>query len=360
MEHTAGNVSGTLASYYLFILNSNHLSAVLIMLLSVAAAVFFMWLINRAIYYLNKKYTIGIESRYVVSMRRFIWVCSILSGALLSTYRLGLPTQTESLLTAVLQTLLIITWVYGFYKLMGCLCHQWWVQRRQGQPIIHMMENIGRVIVLTVAIALFLMIWKIDISPILASAGIMGLAVALAAKDTMANLLGGINIFLDKPFSLSDYIILESGERGEVVNIGVRSTLIRTRDDEQISIPNAILANTKIINESAPEPRFRVHIKIGVGYESDLEKVQNALLSVAKANQRISQDPIPRVRFRSFGDSSLDFELLCWAKTPAESGLVIHELNLAIFNKFRKENITIPFPQQDVHMFHKENNTLNV
>jgi small-conductance mechanosensitive channel len=88
-----------------------------------------------------------------------------------------------------------------------------------------------------------------------------------------AELANGLKfLFLDNPFSTGDYIILESGERGEVVDIGVRSTLIRTRDDEQISIPNSIVANTKIINESAPEPRYRVRIKVGVAYSSNLEQ----------------------------------------------------------------------------------------
>jgi small-conductance mechanosensitive channel len=213
-----------------------------------------------------------------------------------------------------------------------------------------MFENIGRVLMLLAAAALLLLVWKIDVSPLLASAGIAGLAVALAARDTLANFFGGVNIFLDKPFTTGDYIILESGERGEVVDIGVRSTLIRTRDDEQISIPNSIVANSKIINESAPEPRYRVRIKVGVAYDSNLDQVEAALLKVAESNQRISHNPEARVRFRAFGDSSLEFELLCWAKTPADRGRVIHELNRAIFEVFKTMRISIPFPQQDVYI----------
>jgi small-conductance mechanosensitive channel len=222
-----------------------------------------------------------------------------------------------------------------------------------------MFENVGRVLVLLAAAALLLLVWKIDISPLLASAGIVGLAVALAARDTLANFFGGINIFLDKPFATGDYIILESGERGEVVDIGVRSTLIRTRDDEQISIPNSIVANTKIINESAPEPRYRVRIKVGVAYDSNLVQVEAALLKVANSNQSISHDPEARVRLRAFGDSSLEFELLCWAKTPADRGRVIHELNIALFEEFQKENISIPFPQRDVYMHPLQTDTVD-
>jgi small-conductance mechanosensitive channel len=263
---------------------------------------------------------------------------------------MNLDQRLNFIVTAILKTLLIVVGTVGLGRLMKSICHQWWLRRRQGQQIIHMFENIGRVLVLVAAAALLLLVWKIDVSPLLASAGIVGLAVALAARDTLANFFGGVNIFLDKPFTTGDYIILESGERGEVVDIGVRSTLIRTRDDEQISIPNAIVANSKIINESAPEPRYRVRIKVGVAYDSNLDQVETALLEVAASNQRISHNPEARVRFRGFGDSSLEFELLCWAKTPADRGRVIHELNRAIFEEFKTKRISIPFPQRDVYM----------
>jgi small-conductance mechanosensitive channel len=125
---------------------------------------------------------------------------------------------------------------------------------RQGQQFIHLFENVGRVLVLLAAAALLLLVWKINVSPLLASAGIVGLAVALAARDTLANFFGGINIFLDKPLSTGDFIIIESGELGEIVDIGVRSTLICTRDDEQISIPYPISAARRI--HAPPTDRY--------------------------------------------------------------------------------------------------------
>ena len=104
----------------------------------------------------------------------------------------------------------------------------------------------------------------LTLTAVFASAGIVGLGVALAARETLANLFGGVSIFLDRPFKSGDYIVLDSGERGEVVNVGLRSTRIITRDDIQISIPNSIITNEKVINESAPRPRFRVRIKVSV------------------------------------------------------------------------------------------------
>jgi len=175
--------------------------------------------------------------------------------------------------------------------------------------------------------------------------------VALAARETLANLFGGISIFLDRTYKVGDYIILDSGERGEIVDVGIRSTRIRTRDDVLITIPNSIMASSKIINESAPEPRFRLRLPVGVAYGSDLEKVERVLLEVVKKVPHVVSEPEPRIRYRRFGDSSIDLELLCWVDDPRFKGPVTHELIKVIHRRFEEEGITIPFPQRDVHLY---------
>ncbi|MDH4232145.1 MAG: mechanosensitive ion channel, partial [Nitrospirota bacterium] len=207
--------------------------------------------------------------------------------------------------------------------------------------------------IIIAALMVVLSLWKVNITPLLASAGIAGAAVAFAAKDTIANFFGGISVFVDKPFTIGDYIVLDKGERGEVVAIGVRSTRIKTRDDIQITIPNSVIANTKIINESAPVPNFRVRIPVSVAYGSDIDLIERILLDIAAGNENVLPEPSPRVRFREFGESSLNFELLCWAKEPALRGLTIHHLNSAIYKKFNETGIRIPFPQRDVHLYQR-------
>ena len=225
-----------------------------------------------------------------------------------------------------------------------------------GRDIFLLFKNIFRVAAVIIGILWMLAIWNVNLTPLFASAGIAGIAVALAAKDTLANFFGGISIFVDKPFKIGDYIILDTGERGEVVDIGIRSTRIKTRDDVLITVPNSILANVKIINESAPVPRFRIRIPVGVAYESDLEKVEDILVDIARSNSMVSKEPEPRARLRAFGDSSIDFELLCWVEDPRNKGLVTHQIMNTIFNAFGKEGITIPFPQRDVHLISADTN----
>jgi hypothetical protein len=167
---------------------------------------------------------------------------------------------------------------------------------------------------------------------------------------SLINILGGLSLLSDRPFKGGDYIVLESGERGEVVDIGLRSTHIITRDDVQISIPNHILTNSKIINESAPKSRFRVHIEVGVAYGTDVDYVEKILMELAMTNPLVADAPEPRVRFRRMGDSSLDFDLLCWAHRPHDKGKLIHQLNRDIYTTFKQVGIEIPFPQRDVHL----------
>ena len=180
--------------------------------------------------------------------------------------------------------------------------------------------------------------------------GIGGIAVALAGREALSNLIGTLMIILDRPFKIGDYIDLSDGQRGAVVEVGFRSTRIRTRDDILISIPNSVMANTKMINESAPVSMSRIRIKVGVAYGSDLHKVDRILVGVAEHNETVLADPAPRIRFRSFGDSALDFELLCWIDLPELRGRTIHQLNWAIHDEFQKQGIEMPFPQRDVHI----------
>ena len=216
--------------------------------------------------------------------------------------------------------------------------------------IFSLFKNVSRIVVLFSIIFWILLIWKVNLSPLFASAGIVGIAIALAAKDTLANFFGGISVFMDRAYKVGEYIILDSGERGEVVEVGIRSTKIKTRDDVLITIPNALMATSKIINESAPNPRFRIRLDIGVAYGTDLDQLEELLLQVAATNNQVVKQPSPRLRLRTFGDSAVNFQLLLWIKDPREKGRQTHLLLKEIYRVFNENNISLPFPQRDVYI----------
>ena len=173
---------------------------------------------------------------------------------------------------------------------------------------------------------IFLLVYRagsyfgLPITAVFASAGVVGVAVALAARETLANFFGGISILMDRPFRAGDYIVLDSGERGQVKAVGMRSTRLLTRDDILVTIPNSVITNVKIVNQSAPYPHFRVRIGVGVAYGSDLDEVERILLDTVSGEPEVMEEPAPRVRLRTFGESSIDFELLVWARRPEEKG----------------------------------------
>jgi small-conductance mechanosensitive channel len=198
---------------------------------------------------------------------------------------------------------------------------------------------------------IFLLIWGINPTAWLASAGVIGIAVGFAAKDTLANLFSGIFIVADAPYKIGDYIVLDSGERGKVTNLGMRSTRLLTRDDVEVTIPNAVIANAKIINESGgPWVKHRIRIPVGVAYGSDVDEVCSVLEEVANNLPEVAKIPAPRVRMRAFGASSLDFELLAWIDHPELRGRVRHQLLKDIYLAFNQRGINIPFPQTDIHL----------
>ena len=180
--------------------------------------------------------------------------------------------------------------------------------------------------------------------------GIGGLAVALAGREALSNVVGTLIILLDKPFRRGDFIVLGDGERGTVTDVGLRSTRIRTLDGILVSIPNATVANMKIINESAPVVQMRIRISVGVGYGSDVKDVEEALLAAAHKCEFFVPEPPPSIRFRGFGDSCLNFQLLVWIVQPEFQGRATHQLNQAIYEELQKKGIEIPFPQRDIHL----------
>lgn len=300
-----------------------------------------------------------LDDRLLELLHRPIFFTVIVIGAVHSIEILNVSERVVYYVHGILFTVLAVIWAFCIVRISRLIIGETIDKVRDitglSNELAPLVENVWTVLIIVGSVMFVLSIWKIDITPLVASAGIAGVAVALAAKDTLANFFGGISIFVDKPYKIGDYIVLDKGERGEVVSIGIRSTRIKTRDDVLISIPNSIIANTKIINESAPVPNFRIRVPVSVAYGTDIDKVENILLEIAQRNENVQQTPEPRVRFRAFGESSLNFELLCWTKEPAIRGRTVHEINKVIYNRFNEEDITIPFPHRTVYLREEKN-----
>ena len=335
--------------------SSRYFNAAVLLIAFIIGAKVVDLLVTRGLLRITARTRFTFDDRLVGILHRPLFISIVLFGAVHTVRYIQPPAQVEFYLVNLLKSAAVLIWVVALYRSISIIFVGLAVRivdvTGLGKELVPLLENIAKAMLIAGAVMVMLSVWDKDITPILASAGIAGFAVAFAAKDTIANFFGGVSIFMDKPFKISDYIILDSGERGEVVEIGLRSTKIKTRDDVLISIPNSIIASSKIINESAPLPRFRVRVPISVGYGSNVDRVEELLREIALENEYVVKERSPRVRFRRFGDSGLEFELLCWVIEPRYKGRAIHYLNREIHRRFAEEGIEIPYPKMDIHIY---------
>ena len=312
------------------------------------------WIMSGIIGRIAHKSTNDFDDSLVDLVHRPVFLSFVLLGLGLATLRVGMPAAPEFLTLGLLKTIAIVVWfstLSGFNNLIVRSFRKSSQSKLVQSGMLSLLHNVAKVVLAAMAVYFVFLAWNIDVTAWLASAGIVGLALSFAAKDTLSNLFAGVSIVVDAPYKTGDYIILDSGERGIVTDIGLRSTRILTRDDVEITVPNGIIGNSTIINEAGgPPAQHRIRIGVGVAYGSDLDHVIDTLQKVAEENANILSNPEPRVRFRLFGDSSLNFELLGWIADPANGGRVRHELNCAVYRAFNEEGIQIPFPQRDLHV----------
>lgn len=302
---------------------------------------------------LVRKTRTDLDDRILALARGPIITTVILIGVGIATRRLEWGDGFNVAATRILASIGLVIWSYSAFKLTKLL-----LQAASKHPTrfravedrtFPLFDNAAKVLLLGAVVYIALSIWKIDASGWLASAGIVGIAVGFAAKDTLSNLFAGLFIIVDAPYRVGDYVNLNSGERGKVVHIGIRSTRLATRDDMEITIPNAVMGNAKVVNETKGKwDKRRIRIKVGVAYDADIDRVRQVLVECARAESGACTNPPPKVRFRAFGDYCLMFELLCWIEEPEFRGRVTDALNCAVIKRFREEGIEIPFPKQDI------------
>lgn len=335
-----------------------YLKALITIFLSLIVAKIIDIFVSRFLKRITKSTPSEVDDNILELVHRPLFITALFAGIILSISYLELSEKPVFYMSGICYTVILIAWLFASIKISNLVIEDYLQRRAEASglrsDIIPFVENISKIILFVAALTVLFSIWKINITPLLAYAGIAGAAVALAAKEMISNFFGGMSIFMDKPFKVGDYVILDQGERGEVIAIGIRSTRIKTRDEILITVPNSIIANSKIINESAPAPVFRIRIPVSVSYGSDIDLVERLLIETATGNANVLKEPEACVRFRNFGDSGLNFELLCWAKEPALRGFTIHELNSAIYKNFNRAGVIIPFPQRDVHIHRDE------
>ena len=216
---------------------------------------------------------------------------------------------------------------------------------RQVMPLL---EKLVSIFLVGTALIITLKHFNYDILSLVTALGIGSLAIGMAAKDTLANMISGFTLMIDRPFRIGDRIQLTSGQWGDVSDIGLRSTKIKTADNTLLIIPNSELCNTTLINQAFPDVRAKGRINVGVAYGSDVVEVKKLLVATAGEIPEIMGEPPPEAFFVSFGESALNMSLFFWVADYTRVFPVTDGLNTLILSRFRENGIDIPYPTRTV------------
>ncbi len=308
----------------------------------------------RAIGQLVKNTQTNLDDRVLSGIKKPLFNVVFLFGIALAVPVAKLPMASGWIVKIVFSLIVVILIRAAFFlssELLEALANNHHRFNAIEERTIPLLDIVTKLVILLVGSYSLLVIWGINPVGWLASAGIVGLAVGFAAQDTLANLFAGFFVLIDSPYKIGDYVNLDSGERGMVTQIGMRSTRLLTRDDVEITVPNSVMGNAKIINESGgPYEKMRVRIAVGVAYGTDVHEVENVLHRVGSSHIEVCKYPEPQVRMRGFGESSLDFELLVWIEAPEYKGRIAHDLYIAVYDSLNQANIEIPFPKRDLYI----------
>lgn len=210
-----------------------------------------------------------------------------------------------------------------------------------------------RVLFITVGFIAFILLlshFDINISAFVTTLGIGSLAVALAAQATLADTINGFVIMADRPFRIGDRIeILELDTWGDVTDIGLRSTRIRTRDNRMVVVPNAVIGTSLIVNHSIPSTVYRVETHVGIGYESDIARAREVMIEAVRGQDWVMQDRRIEALFVEWGDSAMIFRVRCWIENYVETRRIVDKLNSSLYQALNEADIDLPFPTRTLY-----------
>lgn len=263
---------------------------------------------------------------------------------------------SQAYIIPVIKTLIVAIVIHTLIKLTDDLLEEWWRETPTtvNEDIIQITSNFIKILFIFIGLIILLAIWGLNIKSLLLSVGIISVILGFALKGTLDNIFSGISLMLEHSFRVGDVIKLETNEVGEVLHIGLRSTKIKTYDNELLVVPNSVLGNMRIINYAKPDNNLRVVLPVNVIYGSDIEKVKKVLLNAVNGMKQISLPHMTKVVFVKMNEYSLDFKLLFFIDDYKNKYLAESEALSLVYNALKKNHIEIPFPTRTLYMRKKK------
>ena len=333
------------------IIGNIYLKFLFILVVSVLVAFLVKLIMRQVLKPLARKTKTQIDDLIIKSIASIIFYVVLIVGFKIGIQHFEFETAIYS---SIINSLFILVIMVMLLRIIANFSKHWldeWASKTESTADDRLIPLVAKILkAVTIILGFFFVFdtWNINLSPLLATAGIAGIAIGFAVRDSLANILGGIQLVLDKTFKVGDKIQLDSGEMGEILDIGIRSTKLKTYDHEVIYIPNGILANTKIKNFTVPDLSVRVNVNFGVEYGSDPEKVRSVILDAVKKIDSVIEEPSPVVQFLNMADSSLDFVARVWVNNWTEAYSTKLKVTDEIYSALNKAKIGIPFPTRTV------------
>jgi small-conductance mechanosensitive channel len=218
------------------------------------------------------------------------------------------------------------------------------------EQLMPFIRRIAMIILVLIGLIILLGHFDVDVSALITTLGVGSLAIALAAQAALSDTISGFIIMVDRPFRIGDRIeIQDLGTWGDVVDIGLRSSRIRTRDNRMVIVPNSVIGKSLIVNYTYPTTQYRIEVNIGVAYGSDIELARKTMIDAVRLVEGVLPDRKVEALFLEFGPSALNFRLRWWIESYVDTRRMFDRVNTAVYSALGEVGIEIPNQQVDVH-----------
>ncbi len=324
-----------------------------IFILSLLLTVVARWSLRFVFLKLAQRSKTEVDDLLIKAIRQVATYSIPVIGLMLALTPLALQTSIPERILFSLLAVLLMRSAIKLIDDMSRWLEETWQERTASsldKGLLPLLRKAIKASVVILGVLIILGKWEVQIGPLLGALGIGGLAVALALNSSLSNIFSGIQLILDRSVNVGDKVQLDSGEVGVVLDIGLRTTLMRTYDNEVISLPNSQLANARIKNYTRPDSTIRVGVNFAVAYGSDVNEVKGVVSDAISQLDDIMPEPEPQVLFLNMGDFSLDMCARVWVDDYGKQFARQLEMTERIYNSLNESGIEIPFPTHTVYM----------
>ncbi len=344
---------GWISVAYQFIVSDKYWHAIAIIILAIVIAELLMLFFKRVVEKIAKQTKSKADDKIVMRIETPIIVLVLLMGAQMALRRV---ITSVDVFENVVNTAIIFIVTYIFSKVITIVLEFWRhskkdreKEERFHEEVLPLMKSLSSIMLTIIATMVVLQMWGVQVGALLASVGIIGVILGFAFQDTMKNIFGGIALISDGSLKKHDVIKIEDGEMGEVVEMTLRSTKIKTYDNDYLLIPNGILSNSRFLNYAQPTNTIRITVPVNVAYGSDVTQVKEVLLRVLKGRTDVLKYPKREVRFMKMGDYALEFDFLFYISDYRNKFTMIDQITSESYNALQASGIEIPFPTRTIY-----------